>query len=59
MKDAVIVSAIRTPVGRAYKGMLKDTRPDDLAALVINEALKTVPGLDAYLDGQKNRSAQP
>ncbi len=42
MREAVIVSAIRTPVARAYKGMLKDTRPDDLAALVINEALAKV-----------------
>jgi acetyl-CoA acyltransferase len=47
MPDAVIVSAIRTPVGRAYKGSLRSTRPDDLAALAIKEALKRVPGLDS------------
>src|SRR6266404_3459924 len=47
MPEAVIVSAIRTPVGRAYKGPLRATRPDDLAALAIKEALARVPGLDA------------
>ncbi len=47
MPEAVIVSAIRTPVGRAYKGSLRSTRPDDLAALAIREALARVPGLDA------------
>jgi 3-oxoadipyl-CoA thiolase len=39
MEDAVIVSAVRTPIGR-YGGSLKDVRPDDLAALVIAEAVK-------------------
>jgi acetyl-CoA acyltransferase len=47
MPEAVIVSAIRTPVGRAHKGSLRSTRPDDLAALAIKEALARVPGLDA------------
>jgi len=47
MPEAVIVSAVRTPVGRAYKGSLRAARPDDLAALVIKEALARVPGLDA------------
>lgn len=47
MPEAVIVSAVRTPVGRAYKGSLRTTRPDDLAALAIKEALARVPGLDA------------
>ena len=47
MPEAVIVSAVRTPVGRAYKGSLRSTRPDDLAALAIKEALARVPGLDA------------
>jgi acetyl-CoA acyltransferase len=45
--EAVIVSAVRTPVGRAYKGSLRATRPDDLAALAIKEALARVPGIDA------------
>jgi acetyl-CoA acyltransferase len=47
MPEAVIVSAVRTPVGRAYKGSLRATRPDDLAALVIREAIARVPGLNA------------
>jgi len=47
MPEAVIVSAVRTAVGRAYKGSLRATRPDDLAAVVIKEALARVGGLDA------------
>jgi acetyl-CoA acyltransferase len=47
MPEAVIVSAVRTPVGRAFKGSLRATRPDDLAALVITEAIARVPGLNA------------
>lgn len=46
MPEAVIVSSVRTPVGRAYKGSLRTSRPDDYAALVIKEALARVPGLD-------------
>ena len=46
MPDAVIVSAVRTAVGRAYKGSLRTTRPDDLAAVVIKEALARVAALD-------------
>jgi len=46
MPEAVIVSAVRTPVGRAYKGSLHAARPDDLAALAIKEAVARVPGLD-------------
>ncbi len=47
MREAVIVTAIRTPVGRAKKGNLRDTRPDDLAALVIKQALCRTTGLSA------------
>ena len=47
MTEAVIVSSVRTPVGRGYKGSLRTSRPDDLAALVIKEALARSPGLDA------------
>jgi acetyl-CoA acyltransferase len=47
MPEAVIVSSVRTPVGKAFKGSLRATRPDDLAALAIREALARVPGLDA------------
>jgi acetyl-CoA acyltransferase len=46
MPEAVIVSAVRTAVGRAYKGSLRATRPDDLATVVIKEALARVAGLD-------------
>jgi acetyl-CoA acyltransferase len=47
MPEAVIVSSVRTPIGKAFKGSLRATRPDDLAALAIREALARVPGLDA------------
>ena len=47
MKEAVIVSAIRTAVGKAPKGTLRDTRPDDLGAAAIKEAIARVPGLEA------------
>ena len=46
MRDVVIVSAVRTPVGKAYKGTLRATRPDDLAATAIKGALERVPALD-------------
>src|SRR5438477_3984570 len=46
MPDAVIVSAVRTPIGRARKGSLVDVRPDDLVAFAIDAALKQVPALD-------------
>ncbi len=46
MHDAVIVSAVRTPVGKAPAGTLRTVRPDDMAATVIGEALRRVPGLD-------------
>jgi len=47
MTDAVIVSAVRTAIGRAPKGTLRHTRPDDLAAIVLREALARVPAIDA------------
>jgi acetyl-CoA C-acetyltransferase len=46
MPEAVIVSAARTPIGRANKGSLKDFRPDDLSVLAIKAALDKVPELD-------------
>ncbi len=46
MGDVVLVSAVRTPVGKAYKGTLRATRPDDLAATAIKGALERVPALD-------------
>ncbi|MEV7428476.1 acetyl-CoA C-acetyltransferase [Nocardioides sp. NPDC092400] len=46
MPEAVIVSAARSPIGRANKGSLKDIRPDDLAAQVVKAALDKIPELD-------------
>src|SRR5271168_4380059 len=46
MREAVIVSAVRTPVGKSGKGSLATTRPDDLAATAIKGALARVPELD-------------
>ncbi len=46
MKEAVIVSAVRTAVGKAPKGTLRNTRPDDLGAAAIKEAVDRVKGLD-------------
>ncbi len=47
MNEAIIVSAVRTPVGKAPNGALRAVRPDDLAALVIGEALRRAAPLDA------------
>ncbi|MCZ4122890.1 acetyl-CoA C-acetyltransferase [Streptomyces sp. H39-S7] len=49
MPEAVIVSAARSPIGRAFKGSLKDLRPDDLTATIIQAALAKVPELDPRL----------
>ena len=46
MREVVIVSSVRTPVGRAYKGTLRATRPDELAAVAIKGALARIPQLD-------------
>ncbi len=46
MREAVLVSSVRTPVGRAHKGTLRATRPDELAAIAIKGALDRVPQLD-------------
>src|SRR5882757_642079 len=46
MPEAVIVATARSPIGRAFKGSLKDLRPDDLTATVIRAALDKVPELD-------------
>jgi acetyl-CoA acyltransferase len=47
MKEAFIVSIARTAVGKAPRGTLRNTRPDDMAAAAISEALRRVPGLEA------------
>jgi len=49
MAEAVIVSAVRTPIGRANKGVLKDVRADDLAAIAVRAAVERVPQLDRAL----------
>src|SRR5580765_3139753 len=46
MRDVIIASSVRTPVGRAFKGTLRATRPDELAAVAIKGALDRVPQLD-------------
>ena len=46
MADAVIVATARSPIGRAFKGSLKDLRPDDLTAAIVRAALDKVPQLD-------------
>ena len=47
MQEAVIVSGVRTPIGRAHKGALKDVRPDELVAQVIRRLVERTPGLEA------------
>ena len=49
MSDAYIVSAVRTPVGKAFKGAFRNTRPDDLLAHALREAMNEVPDLDPAL----------
>src|SRR5690349_17840608 len=46
IQDAYIVSAVRTPVGKAPRGVFRNTRPDDLLAHVLREAIKRAPGID-------------
>ena len=46
MSEAVIVATARSPIGRAFKGSLREMRPDDLGALVVKAALAKVPELD-------------
>ncbi len=48
MPEAVIVSAARSPIGRAGRGSLKDVRPDDLVATMIRAALDKIPALDRH-----------
>jgi len=60
MPEAVVVSAVRTPVGRAPKGALSTTRPDDLAALALGGALDRIPSLSkAEVDDVILGCAQP
>jgi acetyl-CoA C-acetyltransferase len=60
MPEAVIVATARTPIGRAFKGTLKDVRPDDLALIAVQAALAKVPNLDpAELDDLYMGCAEP
>ena len=60
MPEAVLVAAVRTPVGRAPKGALSTTRPDDLAAIALRGVLEKVPALDkAEIDDVILGCAQP
>lgn len=59
MKEAVIVAGARTPVGRAHKGSLANTRPDDLAALTIKETLKRANNYDGNIDDVIIGNAMP
>src|SRR5438270_13159032 len=49
MPEAVIVSAVRTPIGRANKGVLRNVRADDLASIAVRAAVDRVPQLDRSL----------
>ena len=49
MVEAVIVAARRTPIGRAFKGSLREMRPDDLSAVAIEAALADLSGVDASM----------
>ncbi|HEY4377550.1 MAG TPA: acetyl-CoA C-acyltransferase, partial [Acidimicrobiales bacterium] len=46
MPEAVIVATGRTPIGRAMKGTLKNERPDDLSAFIVDTVLNKIPALD-------------
>src|SRR5947199_2173639 len=46
MREVIIASSVRTPIGRAFKGTLRATRPDELAAIAIKGALERVPQVD-------------
>ncbi len=60
MPEAVIVSAVRSPIGRAMKGSLKSLRPDDMAAQMVAAALAKVPELDpAEIDDLLLAAASP
>src|SRR3546814_12672462 len=46
IQDAYIVAATRTPVGKAPKGVFRNTRPDDMLAHVLNAVIAQAPGID-------------
>ena len=49
MPDAVIVDAVRTPIGRAFKGSLAPLRPDNTGAFIVDQLLERNPGVDPAL----------
>src|SRR4051812_38166096 len=49
MTEAVIVDSVRTPIGRAFKGSLKDLRPDETAAFILDALLERNPDVDPAL----------
>jgi acetyl-CoA acyltransferase len=60
LQDAYIVSAVRTPVGKAPRGVFRNTRPDDLLAHVIRAAVAAAPGIDpAHIDDAVIGCAMP
>ncbi|HEX2659393.1 MAG TPA: thiolase family protein, partial [Polyangia bacterium] len=59
MRDVAILSAVRTPIGRAPKGTLRNTRPDDLGALVVKEALARAEVAPAAIEDLVLGCAQP
>ncbi len=59
MREAVIVAGARTPVGRAKRGTLAHTRPDDLAALTVTETLKRADNFDGNIDDVIFGTAMP
>lgn len=59
MKEAVIVAGARTPVGKANRGSLANTRPDDLAALTVKETLKRAGNYDGNIDDVIFGNAMP
>ena len=59
MPEAVIVATARSPIGRAFKGSLKDLRPDDLAATIVRAALDKVPALDPHRHRRPDARLRP
>src|SRR5699024_11869104 len=59
VKEAVIVAGARTPVGRAKKGSLADTRTDDLGALTVKKTLKRADNYDGNIDDVIIGNAMP
>ncbi len=59
MREVVIASSVRTPVGRAFKGTLRATRPDELAAVAIKRRARTCAGDQPQEKSKTSSSAVP